>query len=73
MSEAEIEEFDEIDELLIAEGVVTEEEIREAKEWAKDVDVDELIDNADRVLEEADEEDSDDTKPYDPTDEFDDE
>ena len=49
-------EFDEIDELLIAEGVMTEEEIREAEEWAKEADVEEMIDNPDRVLKEADEE-----------------
>jgi fructose-specific phosphotransferase system component IIB len=73
MSEAEMEEFDEVDELLIAEGVMTKEEIRESKKRAEEWDIEEMIDNPDRVLEEADEEDSDDTKPYDPTDEFDDE
>jgi len=65
MSEAEIGELDEVDELLIAEGVVTEEEIQEAQEWAEDMDVDELIDSAELVEEDG-------NSPYDPTDEFDD-
>ena len=46
MSETKSDEFDEIDELLIAEGVMTEEEIREAEEWAKETDIDELIETA---------------------------
>jgi hypothetical protein len=52
MSEAKSDEFDEVDELLIAEGVMTEEEIREAEEWAEDVDVEELIETAEPVPEE---------------------
>jgi hypothetical protein len=52
MSEAEKEEIDELDELLIAEGVMTKEEIIEAKETAEEWDVEEMIENPDRVLEE---------------------
>ena len=54
MSEAKNEEFDEIDELLIAEGVLTEEDIREAKEWAEEVDVEELIETAEPMEEQED-------------------
>ena len=61
MSEAKSDEFDEIDELLIAEGVMTEEEMREAKERAREWDVEEMIENPDRVLEETDENTSSDT------------
>jgi len=61
MSEAKGDEFDEIDGLLIAKGVMTEEEVREAKKLAEDWDVEDMIDNPDRVLEEADEGESFDT------------
>ncbi|MDZ7689225.1 MAG: hypothetical protein U5J64_11055 [Halobacteriales archaeon] len=59
--EFESDEFDEIDKLLIAEGVMTEEEVREAKKRAEGWDVEDMIDNPDRVLEEADEDGSPDT------------
>ena len=55
MSETKSDEFDEIDELLIAEGVTTKEEVLETKEQVKEWDVEEMIDNPDRVLKEADE------------------
>lgn len=52
MSETKSDEFDELDELLIAEGVMTEEEVRKAQEWAEDVDVEKLIETAEPVPEE---------------------
>ena len=53
MSEAKNEEFDEVDELLIAEGVLTKEDIREAEEWAEEVDVEELIEAAEPIPEDG--------------------
>ncbi|MDZ7687442.1 MAG: hypothetical protein U5J64_01755 [Halobacteriales archaeon] len=48
-------DFDEVDELLIAEGVITEEEVREADEWAEEVDIEGLIQTAEPVPEENEE------------------
>jgi hypothetical protein len=58
MSKAERDDFDE---LLIAEGVVSEEELRDAQEWVEEADVDELIDSAELIEDEG---------LYDPTEEF---
>ncbi len=50
MSKTKEKRLDEIDELLIAEGVLTEEEAIEAKDLSDMPDIDELLDRPDEVI-----------------------
>jgi len=53
MSEAKSYDIDEIDELLIAEGVMTEKEVLEAKKRAEEWNIEELIETAEPIPEDG--------------------